>query len=369
MLNIRLLSTAMCAAMACGLASAQDTPTQPEQPAFDPPAQYAPDWSDEGIAEAVDMLSGTWRTTGEVGGSVLAMTVVPAPIEGMSDTMYVESVRAETPWDPFRRAIFQLYRYKGELRLRTYELAVGSTTEGLFDGLWAATDYFPSISRDDLIATLDVDIEMTNNGFAGSTPYPYPTGVAGAVEMTSSITLDGDTMRVADRGYGPDGSVVWGAESDSAVEYERGEPIAQVDRRPDGMIIVDYGPQGDTVPQDGDELHVHYDGYLTDGTRFDSSYTRDLPFVFQYPPGTRAITGWGIGMEGFSSGSHRKLIIPGYLGYGERGNPRASIPGNATLVFNVWMAHIEPAQASDAQTHTHEDGTVHPGSAHDHGHD
>ena len=62
MLNVRLLSTAMCAAMACGMASAQDTVTQPEQPAFEPPAQYAPSWSDEGIAQAVEMLSGTWRS-------------------------------------------------------------------------------------------------------------------------------------------------------------------------------------------------------------------------------------------------------------------------------------------------------------------
>lgn len=188
--------------------------------------------------------------------------------------------------------------------------------------------------------------------------------------MTSSITLDGDSMSVADRGYGADGSVVWGADANSSVEFMRAKPYASVDRRPDGMIIVDYGPEGGMLPQDGDELHVHYDGYMLDGTRFDSSYARDLPFVFQYPPGTRAITGWGIGMDGFAADSHRKLIIPGYLGYGERGNPRANIPGDATLVFNVWMAHINRVApgAQDAmptETHTHDDGSVHDGPDHD----
>jgi hypothetical protein len=361
MLRVRFISTAMCAILASGAVYAQDA-AESEQPAFEAPALYAPSWSDEGIASIADQLSGTWRTTGEVGGSTLMMSVVPAPIDGMSDTLYVESVRAETPWDPYRNAIFQLYRYKGEVRLRTYEFAVGSTSMGLFDGIWAATEYFPSVSRDDLIATLDVELEATSNGFSGSTPYPYPTGAGGAVEMTSSMTLDGDTLTVADRGYGADGSVVWGADSDSTVEYARSDWYADVDRRPDGMIVVDYGPAGGHAPHEGDELHVHYEGFLTDGTRFDSSYTRDLPFVFEFPPGTRAITGWGIGMEGFASGSHRKLVIPGYLGYGERGNPRANIPGDATLVFNVWMAHIEHGDDASHEGHDHDS---HEGHDHD----
>lgn len=362
MLRNRLIRSALCVALACGAAVAQ-VAGQVEQPTFEAPERYAPSWSDSDLSVIADQLSGTWRTNSEVGGSTLLMNIVPAPVEGMSDTLYVESVRAESPWDPYRSAIFQLYRYKGEIRLRTYEFAIGSTSMGLFSGIWAATEYFPSISRDDLVATLDVELEQTSSGFSGSTPYPYPTGVGGAVEMTSSMTLDGDTLTVADRGYGADGSIVWGADSDSAVEYVRSDAYAKVDRRPDGMIVVDYGPEGDHVPHDGDELHVHYDGFLTDGTRFDSSYTRNLPFVFEFPPGTRAITGWGIGMEGFAAGSHRKLIIPGYLGYGERGNPRANIPGDATLVFNVWMAHIEHAGQDSHEGHDH--GDSHEGHNHD----
>ncbi|HCT46105.1 MAG: hypothetical protein CMJ35_07190 [Phycisphaerae bacterium] len=365
MLRVCLLSTVMCAGMMTGIAGAQSEETT--QPAFEAPSLYAADWTDEGIAQVAQQLTGTWASSGNVGGSQLMMAVAPAPVEGMSDTLFVESVRADTPWAPYRRAMFQLYRYKGEIRLRTYEFAVGAVSAGLFDGMWAATEYFPEITADDLIATLDVELETTANGFVGSTPYPYPTGIGGAVEMTSSMTLDGDTLSVADRGYGADGSIVWGAEADSAVEFKRADAYAAVDRRPDGMIIVDYGPENEVEPQDGYELHVHYDGYLLDGTRFDSSYSRDLPFVFQYPPGTRAITGWGIGMEGFDKDSHRKLIIPGYMGYGDMGNPRANIPGNATLVFNVWMAHIEEvaASATSGQTHTHDDGTVHDGPDHD----
>ncbi len=340
MFKVCLLSAVMTAGLFTGATLAQDDPAQ-TQPAFEAPAPYSPSWTDKSIAKIAGQLSGTWKATDQVDGATIWMTVAPAPVEGMSDTLYVESVRADTPWEPYRRAMYQLYRYKDGIRLRTYEFALDDTSKGVLNGMWAATEYFPDISADDLIATLDVELETTPTGFSGATPYPYPTGVGGAVEMTSSVSLDGDTLSVADRGFAADGSIAWGAEKDSAISFTRAEPYAKVTRRDDGMVIIDYGPMGGITPQDGDELHVHYNGYLANGTRFDSSYARNLPFVFTYPPGNRAIAGWGIGMDQFAADSHRKLIIPAYLAYKERGNPRANIPGDSTLYFNAWMAHIE----------------------------
>ena len=100
-------------------------------------------------------------------------------------------------------------------------------------------------------------------------------------------------------------------------------------------------------------MRVHYSGYLEDGTLFDTSHSREQPFEFPYPPGNRAIQGWGLGMEGFAEGARRKLIIPGQLGYGDRGNPRAGIPGGATLLFDVHCVDLQsppeaPSQADDA---------------------
>lgn len=368
MLKVCLLSTALAAGFLSAPALAQDDQAQTQQPAFEPPQAFSPSWSDKGIAKIAQQLTGTWKsTTKSDDGSTLRMTIAPAPVEGMSDTLYVESVRGDTPWDPYRHAMFQLYRYKDGIRLRTYDFAIGTTALGVLDGIWGATEYFPKISSDDLIATLDVELEPTATGFSGATPYPYPTGVAGAVEMTSSVTLDGDTLTVADRGYRADGTIAWGADANSAITFERSEPYAKVTRRDDGLIIIDYGPEGGIVPQQGDELHVHYNGYLADGTRFDSSYARDLPFVFTYPPGNRAISGWGIGMDNFPADAHRKLIIPGYLAYGERGNPRANIPGDATLYFNTWMAHIDHIEpTTDQNTPTNESGAVDSHEGHDH---
>lgn len=368
MFKVCVLSAMMCAGLSMSVAQAQDAPAEPAA-TYVAPSAYAPTWSDDEIAAIASKLSGTWKTSKPIEGDLYAMmSVEPVPVNGMSDTLYAESVRSNATWEPYRRAIFQLYRYKGEIRLRTYNLAIGSKAEGVFDGMWGATELFPELSKDELIATLDVEIESTPNGFTGATPYPYPTGVAGAVEMTSSVTVDGKTMSVADRGFDAEGKVVWGADTNSVTQFVRTNPYAQVTRRDDGMVMIDYGGDNGIAPQDGDQLHVHYNGYLSDGTVFDSSYARNQPFVFAFPPATRAITGWGIGMEGFQMGNHRKLIVPGYLAYGERGNPRANIPSNAILYFNTYMAHIDHVEATPGDSETTESGTVvdpHAGHNHD----
>jgi len=348
-----VLSAVMCAGMSATLVNAQDTASQPATPKYVAPKPYAPNWSDDGIATIASQLTGTWKSAEPVdAGEFISMSIAPAPVDGMSDTLYVESVRSSTPWEPYRQAIFQLYRYKDGIRLRTYDFALGDVRKGVFNGTSLATELFPKLSNEDLIATLDVELQPTSTGFTGATPYPYPTGVSGAVEMTSSVTLDADTLSVADRGFDSNGKVVWGADTDSVIRFERSEPYASVTRRDDGIVIIDYPGDDGIIPSKGDQLHVHYDGYLADGTRFDSSYVRNQPFVFEYPPATRAITGWGIGMDGFMMGHHRKLLIPGYMGYGVRGNPRANIPPNAMLIFNTFMAqidHTEPAPPAETK--------------------
>ncbi len=347
-----VLGAILLAGMTTATVQAQDA-TAPAAVQFEAPAPYTPSWSDKEIAAIATQLTGTWslKAASEDGADV-SMSITPAPVDGMGDTLYVESVFADTPWEPYRQSMFQLYRYKGEIRLRTYELAIGDRAQGVFNGMGAATEIFPPMAADDLIATLDLELQTTETGFSGSTPYPYPTGVGGAVEMTSSITLDGDALHVADRGFDADGTVVWGAKKDGVAKFVRADAYAKASRTPDGMVLIDYisdavevGPE----PTMGDELHVHYDGYLSNGVVFDSSYARDMPFVFTFPPGARAITGWGLGMEGFARGTHRKICIPGYLAYGERGNPRANIGPNEPLFFNAFMAHMQGGEAPSAQ--------------------
>ena len=86
-------------------------------------------------------------------------------------------------------------------------------------------------------------------------------------------------------------------------------------------------------PKTGQTVVVHYTGWLTDGTKFDSSHDRNQTFSFKLGGG-QVIAGWDQGVAGMKIGGSRKLTIPADLGYGERG-AGGVIPPNATLVFKV----------------------------------
>lgn len=109
-------------------------------------------------------------------------------------------------------------------------------------------------------------------------------------------------------------------------------------------IVVDEG-DGDTAVACAavtdpacQEVQVHYTGWLTDGTKFDSSVDRGTPFVFTLGVGD-VIPGWDLGVNGMKVGEKRRLIIPAGLAYGPNG--RSSIPGGATLIFDVELLAIQ----------------------------
>jgi FKBP-type peptidyl-prolyl cis-trans isomerase len=91
------------------------------------------------------------------------------------------------------------------------------------------------------------------------------------------------------------------------------------------------------MPKAGDTVEVNYQGWLDDGTVFDSSYKRGQPISFGL---NQVIKGWTEGMQLVGKGGMIELEIPPNLGYGERGAGGA-IPPNARLHFLVELIDIK----------------------------
>jgi len=107
---------------------------------------------------------------------------------------------------------------------------------------------------------------------------------------------------------------------------------------PTGLKYVDLKIGTGAEAKAGNVVEVHYTGWLTDGTKFDSSRDRNEPLRFKLGVG-QVIKGWDEGVAGMKVGGKRKLTIPPELGYGKQG-AGGVIPPGATLVFEVELLGV-----------------------------
>lgn len=128
---------------------------------------------------------------------------------------------------------------------------------------------------------------------------------------------------------------------------ERFEFTDFFEANPDLLVITtDSGLQyqdlvvGDGVTaQSGDTVSVHYTGWLTNETKFDSSLDRGSPYEFALGSGG-VILGWDEGVAGMRVGGTRLLFIPSELAYGEFG--QGDIPPGARLIFKIELLNVIP---------------------------
>lgn len=124
-------------------------------------------------------------------------------------------------------------------------------------------------------------------------------------------------------------------EADAAVLREQ---YGTAHTNPSGLRYLVRQPGTGQPPSLGAELAVHYEGFLLDGRKFDSSRDRGEPFTFRVGTGA-VIKGWDEAFRGMRRGEQRTLLIPWWLAYGAKG--RGVIPPRGTLRFEVELLEIK----------------------------
>lgn len=125
-----------------------------------------------------------------------------------------------------------------------------------------------------------------------------------------------------------------------AVAAQETPPIpadTEVKTTESGIKYSVLAPGNGKVANVGDKVKMHYTGWLTDGTMFDSSRTRGTPFDVKVGVG-QVIKGWDEALLMMSVGSRFKVTIPPELAYGS--TARGQIPANSTLIFDMEMVEL-----------------------------
>ena len=124
---------------------------------------------------------------------------------------------------------------------------------------------------------------------------------------------------------------------------EEGEKYLAENAKKEGVITTKSGLQYKVLkegtgrsPKATDSVKCHYEGFLIDGTVFDSSVQRGEPAVFGLQ---QVIAGWTEGLQLMKEGGKTRFFIPYLLGYGPSGAGN-SIPPYATLVFDVELIKV-----------------------------
>lgn len=149
-------------------------------------------------------------------------------------------------------------------------------------------------------------------------------GIVGTVPPNTPVRFEIELLEIMEAPPAPD---PWN---------EAGKDIVTTDS---GLQIVDFVVGKGAMPTPKSTVTVMYSAFLDDGTCFDTTYLRGVPLQFSIAD-KQLIQGWVEGLMTMRVGGERKLIIPPYLAYGEKGF-RKVVPPNATLVYDIELLEVE----------------------------
>ena len=174
-------------------------------------------------------------------------------------------------------------------------------------------------------------------GVKGLDAAQFAQAAAAVIEGTATTLTDAEAQQLVS-----DFVQRQQAEAGKAVR-EEGERYLAENAQKEGVTVLPSGLQYVVLtegtgakPKATDRVKCHYEGRLTDGTVFDSSYRRGEPAVF---PLNGVIAGWTEGVQLMGEGAKFRFFIPYQLAYGERGAGQ-SIPPYAALVFDVELIEV-----------------------------
>ncbi len=163
-------------------------------------------------------------------------------------------------------------------------------------------------------------------------------GAGGVIPPKATLIFDVELLEVKSKAQ-------MEAEAEAALAEFKNEQFTFLDEngQKDGVKVTESGLQYRVItegegkaPTATSDVTVHYEGKLTTGNVFDSSYSRGTPASF---PLNRVIAGWTEGLQLMKEGSKFEFFIPHHIGYGENGS--RSIPPFATLIFTVELISVD----------------------------
>ncbi|MGV6860525.1 MAG: FKBP-type peptidyl-prolyl cis-trans isomerase [Putridiphycobacter sp.] len=239
-------------------------------------------------------------------------------VERLDDGLYIYTEKAGSEEKPSLQD-FVTINYKGMLlNGEVFDGTEGQPAtfqlNGLIKGWQEGIPHFGKGGKGTLIIPPELGY-----GVEGSGPIPPKSVLVFEIELLDFSSVPPMPPVVKDADY-----------SEDIKAYMAKNGLKGAEETESGLFIITENAGGEEKPKLTDFLTLKYEGRLTDGSKFDGTDGNAITFPF---PMHQLIPGWQEGIPKFGKGGKGTLIIPPYLGYGDR--EIEGIPAKSILVFDV----------------------------------